>query len=220
MLFAQRLLPLAAKIEPGKIQRVETPLIPYKAIREALINSLCHRDYMKHGGSVALAIYDDRMEISNHGGLLSPLTVEQIKSGFSELRNPLIAEVFYRCNMIERWGRGVPDMIRSCVAADDPELEFVSTLVEFKVISRFPKSIKPLVMPLSNEKTANLTARQQKIIEILSIEGDLPAQEIYDRLKEKPSLRTIKADLTTLKASGLLEKQGKARQSYWKLSTS
>jgi len=157
------------------------------------------------------------MEISNHGGLLFPLTVEQIKSGFSELRNPLIAEVFYRCNMIERWGRGVPDMIRSCVAADDPEPEFTSMSIEFKVIFRFPKSINPLVISIDNQKMANLTTRQQKIIEILANQKAITAQEIYNRLEEKPSLRTIKADLTALKALGLVEKQGKARNVSWRL---
>jgi ATP-dependent DNA helicase RecG len=50
MLFVQRHLPLAGRIEDGHIERIETPLTPFKAIREALINALCHRDYSERGG--------------------------------------------------------------------------------------------------------------------------------------------------------------------------
>lgn len=210
-------VPLAARIEPGKLQRVETPLIPHKAIREAFINALCHRDYSIRGGSIALAIYDDRMEIFSHGGLLSTLSVEQIKSGYSQPRNPLIAEVFYRGNMIEKWGRGVPDMIASCMAANDPEPEFISSTIEFKVVFRFPKSIRPPIISIDQQENIILTNRQQKIIEIFTDEEALNAQEIYNRLGEKLSLRTIKADLTVLKFLGFLEQQGRARNAVWKL---
>lgn len=217
MLFTQRHLPLAARIEPGKLQRVETPLIPYKAIREALINSLCHRDYMKHGGSIALAVYDDRMEISNHGGLLPTLTIEQIKSGFSELRNPLIAEVFYRCNMIERWGRGVPDMIKSCVAANDPEPEFATTQVEFKVIFRFPKSIKPPVIKAvkPQDQQVELSLRQQDIVAILANHQELQMKEILTKLKNPPAERTLRDDLAALRKAGIIGSKGHARTATW-----
>lgn len=63
-------------IEPGQIERVETPIIPFDAIRESLINALCHSDYSNISGSIAVAIYDDRMEISNYGGLPPNITIE------------------------------------------------------------------------------------------------------------------------------------------------
>ena len=82
---------------------------------------------------MALAIYDDRMEISNHGGLLPNLTLEQIKAGFSEPRNPSIAEVFYRCRMIEKRGKGVPKLIKSCKETNDPEPAFSNGKAECKM---------------------------------------------------------------------------------------
>lgn len=75
---------------------METPIIPYKAIREALINSLCHRDYNEYGGSIALAIFDDRMEISNEGGLPTGVTIDMIKAGYSKSRNPIISKAVDR----------------------------------------------------------------------------------------------------------------------------
>ena len=54
--------------------------IPHKAIREAVINSLCHRSYRDIGGSVAIAIYDDRVEIENPGSFPSEWDMNKIKS--------------------------------------------------------------------------------------------------------------------------------------------
>lgn len=93
MLFIKRHLPVAAKIEPGKLERTEKPIVPYDAIREAFINSLCHRDYNIRGGSISLAIYDNRMEIYNNGGLPYGVTIEKIKAGFSQHRI-LLSQMF------------------------------------------------------------------------------------------------------------------------------
>ena len=81
-LFIKRHLPVAAKVIPDKLERVETPLIPFNATREALINALCHRDYSINGGSIGLAIYGDRMKIFNDGRLPQGVTIEKIKTGF------------------------------------------------------------------------------------------------------------------------------------------
>jgi ATP-dependent DNA helicase RecG len=216
MSFIQKHLPLAARIDPGKLQRVETPLIPYKVVREAFINALCHRDYTRRGGSIALAIYDDRMELFSHGGLLPTVTIEQIKSGHSELRNPTIAEVFYRGNMIERWGRGVPDMIKSCAAANDLEPEFVNSTTEFKVIFRFPKSIKPPVINLDEpQNDLKLTERQNEIVTILSSAKELKMKEILGRLKNPPAERTLRDDLADLREAGIIGSRGHARTAVW-----
>lgn len=69
----------ASFFEPGKIQRIDQPAVPQLAIREALTNAFCHRDYSNRSASPFLAIYDDRLEIWNPGGLLPELKVEQLK---------------------------------------------------------------------------------------------------------------------------------------------
>lgn len=213
MLFVKRHLPVAAKIEPGKIQRVETPLIPYDAIREVLINAICHRDYSAHGGSLALAIYDDRMEISNHGGLLPHLTLEKIKSGFSAPRNKLIANVLYSCKMIERWGRGVPGIISSCLGANDHEPEFVSDAVEFKVIFQFTASMKPAT--LRQQSPVHLSKRQREIIAILKQHKELKLKDILKNLELPPAERTLRDDLSALRAFGIIGSNGHAQTTHW-----
>lgn len=209
---------MAAKIVPWQLQRVETPLIPYDAVREALINAFCHRDYNVQGDAIGLAIYDNRMEIFNHGGLLSGVTIEKIKAGFSSLRNPLIAQVLFRCNLIERWGRGIPDMTDSCVSSGDPMPEFFSDNLEFKVTFPFPKSISPPVVSLEEKGGLNqLTPRQQRIYHLLSEAGSagLSSAELMNILKNEVPGRTLRRELKNLEGLELAESKGQARAVRW-----
>jgi ATP-dependent DNA helicase RecG len=217
LLFVRRHLPLAARIEPNKIERVEKPLIPFNAVREALLNALCHRSYDSHSSGIGLAIYDDRMEIFNHGGLTDGLSIETIKAGFSKPRNTLIANVLYRCNMIEQWGRGIQEIIKSCMAAGDPEPEFFSDAVQFKVVFKFSTSQKTPVFKI-NESSAlleNLTERQHEIIVILKNDKYLKAKEIMHKLKKPIIERTLRRELAKLKKLGLINVQGHAHNASW-----
>jgi len=100
-------VPIAGRVVPGKMQREDRPLYPPLATREALANALCHRDYTVAGSSVSLAIYNDRLEIVSPGGLHFGLKPEALlKPHESKPWNPIIAGVFYRAGIIEKWGTG------------------------------------------------------------------------------------------------------------------
>ena len=79
MQFLTRHLPVAGRIEAGLFERVDEPLFPPIALREALVNAFCHRDYAQAGGAVSVAIYDDRLEIWSSGGLPLGIEVEDLK---------------------------------------------------------------------------------------------------------------------------------------------
>jgi ATP-dependent DNA helicase RecG len=217
MSFIRRHLPLASKIEPGQLERVETPIIPFEAIREAIINSLCHRDYAQQSGSIGIAIYDDRMELFNNGGLDPNVTLEKIKKGFSNPTNPLIADVFYRCKLIEKWGRGVPKIISSCKEAHDPEPEFIIDQSEFRVVFKFPSPITPPVILFNEQPKASesLTSRQIEIIQILSSVSELKPKELLDKLREHTTERTLRRDLAKLKEQGILSTRGQGPAVVW-----
>lgn len=107
------------------LEREEHLTIPYKAIREGVINSLCHRQFRTPGSSVGIAIYDDRVEIENPGTLPRDWDMEKMKSEHcSEPPNPLIANVLYKRKLLENWGRGISLMIEECQKAKLPEPEF------------------------------------------------------------------------------------------------
>ncbi|MYC32010.1 MAG: AAA family ATPase [Chloroflexi bacterium] len=100
-------MPIAGRITPESFIRVDEPLYPPLALREALANAFCHRDYTSGGGSVGVGIYDDRLEITSTGPLHFGLTPERLfLSHESQPWNPLIANAFYRRGIIEQWGRG------------------------------------------------------------------------------------------------------------------
>jgi ATP-dependent DNA helicase RecG len=102
-LFCQRHFPLPGRIEPGRLQRVDRPLIPPDAMREIVVNALIHRDYSIAGGAVSLAIFDDRVEVRSAGKFPNGLTPESLKHAhLSVQRNPIIAEVFHRTGLIEK----------------------------------------------------------------------------------------------------------------------
>jgi len=132
-LFCQRHFPLPAKIVPGQMRRVETPLIPPDAMREILVNALIHRDYTIAGGAVSLAIFDDRVEVWSAGSFPKGITPGMLTRNHPSVqRNPMIADVFYRTGLIERWGRGTNRVAEMCRAAGVASLP------------RFKKSALPL----------------------------------------------------------------------------
>ncbi len=87
-----RPLPIAGRFESGRMARIDEPLYPPRATREALTNVLCHRDDAMGGGSIGLAVHDDRLEGTSTGPLHFGLTSEDL-FGPPESRpwNPLVS---------------------------------------------------------------------------------------------------------------------------------
>ncbi|WP_075884022.1 ATP-binding protein [Candidatus Protochlamydia sp. W-9] len=108
-------IPIAGRIVPGKTVREDYPLYPPLALREAVANAICHRDYTTPGGSVAIGMYDDKLEIINPEILYFDITPEKlIRPHESKPWNPIIANVFYRAGIIEKWGMGTLNIIKWC----------------------------------------------------------------------------------------------------------
>lgn len=117
-LFCQRHFPMPGKVVPGQMRRVETPLIPPDAMREILVNAFIHRDDTIAGGAVSLALFDDRVEVWSAGRFPSGITPEALpRPHLSVQRNPLIADVFHRAGLIEKWGRGTNRVAEMCASA-------------------------------------------------------------------------------------------------------
>lgn len=93
---------------------------PERALREAILNAIIHKDY--HGTTIFLRIYDNQLEIWNPGKLPDSLTIDQLKSKHSSVpRNRLIADVFFMAGYIEAWGRGIDIMLEGCREYEIPE---------------------------------------------------------------------------------------------------
>ena len=99
----------------GRILRDEALEVPVDALREAVINALAHRDYANPGGSASVAIFDDRVEISNPGSFPPEFPLDSPeKSDDSFPHNPVMARVLYLRKTIETWGRGMNLIFSSC----------------------------------------------------------------------------------------------------------
>lgn len=93
------------RISGARRERIE--LIPEKAYREALANSLVHRTW-DVAQNIQIGMFKDRIEITSPGGLPSNLSREEFLRGrVSVLRNPIIASVFARLGIIEKFGTGI-----------------------------------------------------------------------------------------------------------------
>ena len=91
----------------GAMRREDVWSIPLTILREAIVNALVHCDYSQRGTPIRIAFFDDRIDIESPGMLLPGMTVEDMKSGVSRIRNPVIARVFRELHLIEQWGSGV-----------------------------------------------------------------------------------------------------------------
>ena len=217
--FANRHLPIASFFEPGKLARIDQPAVPQLALREALINTLSHRNYNEKSASPSLAIYDDRLEIWNPGALPSGITLKQLKKPHHSFpRNELIASVFYKRGWIEKWGTGTVRMMEFCKNNNTPEPEFSEESYGFSVVFPFKEvmhtgiSEQPIInAPLS----ISLTHRQKDILHLLNNRLSMTSKEILENLETPPAQRTLRDDLIYLKKSGLVHSKGHAKNTIW-----
>lgn len=115
MAFLERTMPLGARFPAGRVFREDRFPLPPDALREILLNAVMHRDYSHYSGYVAIAVFDDRIEIQSYGRLPSGITVAELLGPHkSKPTNPLVAEAFHRTGAVEVWGRGTNRVIALC----------------------------------------------------------------------------------------------------------
>ena len=212
--FLRDTLPIAGRFEPHRIERIDEPLYPPLATREALANALCHRDYSIGGGSVGIAIYDDRLEVTSSGSLHFGLTPDKL-FGPHESRpwNPLIARTFYRRGIIEEWGSGTLKMadITSSAGLPIPEIEDDGGAVTVRFRhGRFAP--QPATSGMSGPEE-----RREMILALLEgVEDGLTRQELHGRLGPKVSERQVRRALSELKNVGLVVSTNRGPLTRWR----
>ncbi|MEN8236311.1 MAG: ATP-binding protein [Pseudomonadota bacterium] len=208
--FIQRHVSISSRFEEGQFQRIDEPEYPPSALREALINALCHRDYSIQGGTISLAIYDDRIEITSPGLLPNGVTVQSLKEVHdSKPRNDGIANVFFRRGMIETFGIGTQAMVEACREYECQEPDFIERNDTF-VVCFWAKHHQR-----KSKKNVDLSSRQREILNILSQYNSLSAREIYNKMTKPPAERTLRHDLSHLKDLALINSKGFGPSAVW-----
>lgn len=113
--FCFKHLSLSGRITSKSLEREEQLEVPIDALREALINALCHRWWEQHNLTISLAIYDDRIEIASPGQFPRQITPENIKQPHESFPHNLnVAEALFRMTYLENWGSGAKRIIDAC----------------------------------------------------------------------------------------------------------
>ena len=194
----------------GDLEREEIPEIPANALREALVNSLCHRDYSNPKGN-EVAIFEDRIEIFNPGSFPEGYEPDDFIKGEerSVLRNPLIANTMYLRKDIERWGSGIKRIYDACRKAG-VDVDFRNLKSGFLVVfhrgTRFDEKL--------GEK---LGENERKILMLLSENPEMPITQLAEKIGI--STTAVEKNIDKLKKKGLLRRIGSPRGGYWKVRT-
>ena len=161
-----------------KLLRVDTRDYPEVAVREALLNSLVHRDYSFHA-STLISVYDDRIEFVSVGGLLPGLELEDLMMGVSACRNPHLANVFYRLQLIEAYGTGMRKIMGAYAgAASQPQI--MATNNAFKIVlpnMNFAATAAETPAANSKEAPAASHSREDEILQFLAEHPSITRRE-------------------------------------------
>ena len=120
--------------------RVDKPDYADRAVTEALVNALIHRDYIVAGSEVHIDMYDDRLEIQSPGGMFEGKPIQEcdINAIGSVRRNPVIADLFHRMKYMERRGSGLKKILSETEKlpgyTEQMKPEFYSTPSDFRVV--------------------------------------------------------------------------------------
>lgn len=180
---------------------------PEEALREALLNSLVHRDY-SFSASTLISVYDDRIEFVSVGGLLSGISLDDILLGLSVCRNPKLAAVFYRLKLIEAYGTGMPKIIKAYAGSGlEPKIEVTSNAFKITLPNRnaVKKETNVAGMPRSNE---------ERILSFVESNGHIVRSDV-DVLLDV-SQATANRILKRMVADGLLYQDGSGRKTKYK----
>lgn len=216
------------KIEGGG-PRQEIWEIPETAIKEAIINALSHRDYYDKGGRIMIELFDDRMEITNPGGLVSAISLHELGTKSSS-RNPLVFSLFQRIKMVEQVGSGINRIKDVINEAGLPEPIF-KTEGMFTVV--FSKPLKKTIL----KSSADSVIEKQELIlwdkygintGYLRDKYGIQSVDILLAIHINPiitkpqlaklrdlSLSTIEKLITKLKKDGLLKRIGSRKTGKW-----
>lgn len=193
------------------LKREERTLYPLFAVREALVNAVCHRDYRLTGRRVEIRQFDDRLEVTSPGGLPGYITLDNIvEEHFS--RNPRLVNGLFEWGYIEQLGLGIDRMIEEMVQAGHPQPEFKATPYSFTVILR--RNVAAVARRAIPEWATGMNERQIRAIQYLQETGRITNRE-YHELCPDVSAETLRLDLNDLVEKGLLMKIGDKKGTYY-----
>jgi len=189
------------------LQRRESYAYPLEAVREALVNAVCHRDYRIVGQRIEIRLFDDHMEIMSPGGLPGHITLDNILDEHYS-RNPRLVRGLYYWGYIEELGQGVDIIYEAMRREHHPPPEFRETGRSLIV------SLSNVVDDIELQYGEQFNPRQVRALRFLAANEQITNRD-YQQLCPEVTPETLRLDLRDLVEKGILLKIGAKRGTYY-----
>ena len=211
---------MRAKISYEGIQRIERYFVPEAALREALLNAVCHKQYQS-GIPIQISVYEDRLYVANVGSLPEDWTLEKLMNKHtSRPYNPNIAFVFYLAGFIESWGRGVEKICNALKADNLPMPEYTVNPSDIMIKFTGPEDriirvTDKVTNGVTGEVTDKVTDRERQLIQLLVEDPGYTMPQLAEKMTV--SRKTVAGYLKSLKEKGVIERVGTTRHGHWEI---
>lgn len=188
--------------------------LPPAAIREMICNAICHRSYMDEG-MIQVSVFDDRLEVSSPGVLCRGLTLKDALKGRSKPRNKVIAEVFSRMGIIEKWGTGLQRIVDLAKQEGLKEPVFENNDSFFRVILyRGKEETAPKTIQTTDQTTdQTVQTTEQKIMNAIAEKPMITRKELAEKTGLSES--GVKWQLDKLKKEQKILRVGGTFGGHW-----
>ena len=210
----------------GKPERDEYLDIPERALREAIVNCYCHRDWTL-SGDIKIEFYDDRVQIFSPGSLPDGLTLENIKMGMVAKRNKIIVDTLDKADVIENYASGVRRIFEDYAHFKKQPEYYISD--NGVIVTLFNRNYD-----IQNDgqndgqnggqndgqndgQKISTKDRLEKIIKYIESDSAMTADRLKDLLNV--SKRTIERDIEKLRKDNKIEYIGSAKDGHWIVKT-
>lgn len=213
---------MRAKISYEGIQRIERYFVPEAALREALLNAVCHKQYQS-GVPIQISVYEDRLYVANVGSLPEDWTLEKLMDKHtSRPYNPNIAYVLYLAGFIESWGRGVEKICNALKAESLPMPEYTvnpgDIMIKFTgPEDRIIRVTDKVTEKVTDQVTDEVSERENELLRLLYEDPGYTTVQLAGKMSV--TRKTIGVYIKSLKEKGLIERIGSDRKGYWKIKS-
>ena len=211
---------MRARIRYEGVQRIERYFVPEEALREALLNAICHKQYQS-GIPIQVSVYEDRLYVANIGSLPENWTSENLmQKHASRPYNPNIANAFYLAGFIESWGRGIEKICNALEADRLPMPEYTihpgDIMIKFTgPEDRIVRVTDKVTDRVTNRVTNRVTDRERQVLQLLVEDPGFTMPQLAERMTV--SRKTVAGYLKNLKEKGFIERVGTTRSGHWKM---
>lgn len=201
-------------------KRVELPDYPERALEEGLVNALIHRSYLQTGAHSQVDIYDDRIVITNPGGMFDGSEVQllDIRHVPSRLRNPILVDVFGRMRLMERRGSGFKKILDAYEAEERYKEELKPVFYTdgynfFLTLWNLNYAYDKAQNKAQNKAQKSQMTDREYILLLLKENPSLTQVELSEMMDK--SRRTVQMLMKELLDEGTIERIGSKKKGSW-----